>query len=63
MVVRYPLHGKGTGVLVDFKGFPCVVTGTHLVPNLAAAHKAFALFSLGGTQQPVRVRDKAQKGG
>lgn len=52
---QYPAHVKGTGVLVDYEGYPCIVAGKHLLPSPVAASTALVHFVLPGIQCPVTV--------
>lgn len=53
---QYPTHGKGTGVLVDYEGYLCIVAGAHLLPSPVAASKALVYFVLPGMLRSVKVR-------
>ncbi|CAM9196448.1 unnamed protein product, partial [Pylaiella littoralis] len=52
---QYPTHVKGTGILVDYEGYPCIVAGAHLMPSPVATSKALAHFVLPGMLHPVKI--------
>lgn len=52
---QYLAQGKGTGVLVEYAGYSCIVAGTHLLPSPVAASKALVHFVLPEVPHPVTV--------
>lgn len=59
---QYPAHAKGTGVLVDYQGYSCIVAGKHVLSSPVAASTALVHFVLPGVQRIVTVSLIATRG-